>query len=77
MNILINAIEVASEIAHRDVLHEFAGSSYLKEENVWTEDENGDHRYTEEAQEIFNDLYDYWLSYILKFETKEGDTNKI
>ena len=71
MVIKINAIEVASEIAHRELLHEYGGTSYLNEEEIFVEDENGDSRYTEKAQDVFNDLYDFWLSFILKYETGE------
>lgn len=69
MMIRINAIEVATEIAHRDLLQQYGSTSYLKEEEIFVELEDGNTKYTEKAQKLFDDLYDFWLSYILKFET--------
>lgn len=78
MTIRVDATELAREIAHREVLHTYAGTVYINEEDVFTKDEEGKHVYTEKAQDVFNDLYDFWLSFIIKHETNEGhDLNLI
>lgn len=59
--ILINAVELASELANE------------KMENVWdyrngeiyTSDGHGGLMYTETAQDIFNDFYDHFYTIIL------------
>jgi hypothetical protein len=59
MNVTINIVELASELAdlqmeeHRPVM-----------EINTIEDENGCITYTEEAQDIFNDLYDKYYAII-------------
>lgn len=65
MNITINAIELASELAQRDLDEYFSGSLMIYEE-----DEEGT-KYTEEAQELFDGLYDDYLTYLKKFETNK------
>jgi hypothetical protein len=65
MNITINAIELASELAERDLNEYFSGSMLIYQEN---EEETS---YTEEAQEIFDGLYDDYLSWIKKFEINQ------
>jgi hypothetical protein len=65
MNITINAIELASELAERDLNEYFSGSMVIYQEN---EEETS---YTEEAQEIFDGLYDDYLSWIKKFEINQ------
>ena len=58
-NITINIIELASELANMELENNWM--EYIK---VWVEDEDGDLSYTEEAQDIFNDLYDKYYSII-------------
>jgi hypothetical protein len=65
MNITINAIELASELAEKDLNEYFSGSIMIYEE-----DDDGT-TYTEEAQEIFDGLYDDYLSWIKKFEINQ------
>jgi len=65
MNITINAIELASELAERDLNEYFSGYMVIYQEN---EEETS---YTEEAQEIFDGLYDDYLSWIKKFEINQ------
>ncbi|MCH1473917.1 MAG: hypothetical protein L7V85_08380 [Bacteroidia bacterium] len=69
MIIRIDAKILAEEIAHRDLLHTYGGTSYISEEQIFTVDENGDDRYTEKAQKLFDDLFDYWLIFIIGHES--------
>lgn len=65
MNVTINIIEVASELAELRVLEEFNN----EEERVYEETEDGT-CYTEDAQEIFNYYYDYYFNFITDREIK-------
>jgi len=58
-NITINILELASELADLEL-----ENNWMDSIKVWVEEENGDLRYTEEAQDIFNDLYDKYYSMI-------------
>ena len=58
MNYLINAVELASELASADLESNFGYSM-----NLYNEDDDGT-TYTETAQEIFNELYDHYMSII-------------
>ena len=53
----INALELASELAHMELLDSWRDSINVYEDNDET-------RYTDEAQDVFNDLYDKYLSLI-------------
>jgi hypothetical protein len=64
MNVKINIVELASELADLDL-----ENNWMDSIKVWVEDENEDLVYTEEAQDIFNDLYDKYYGLI--------DRNKI
>lgn len=55
----INAVELASELASEELEYK-----YTDQIVIYHEEENGDTRYTEEAQDIFNDLYDKRYSQI-------------
>lgn len=59
MEITINVIEVASDLAHLD-LQEFWNEFYPTQSYMIEED--GTTRYTEEAQDIFNDKYDFYFT---------------
>jgi hypothetical protein len=70
MNITINIIEVASELADKDLITAFGGEggknmfpNGIVEEIV--EDEYEIITYTDEAQDFFNDRYDYWFEFLL------------
>ena len=52
-NIVINPLELAADLANEDVEEEFNQPTYLAE--------NGDILYTEEAQVLFNNLYEFYL----------------
>ena len=55
----INIVEVASELAHRDL-----NQMVENELDLYTTDDNGDLRYKENYQDIFNELYDEYYSII-------------
>lgn len=55
----INIVEVASELAHRDLIH-----MVENELDLYTTDDNGDLRYKEKHQDIFNELYDEYYNII-------------
>jgi hypothetical protein len=59
MNIKINIIEVASELAEMELLENWQDSLL-----IYQEAENGDTYYTDEAQDIFNDLYDKYFNFL-------------
>ena len=61
MNITINALELASELAHDELVRTFTGKIYMSETDGIT-------YYTEEAQDIFNELYDNKLDYLELFK---------
>jgi hypothetical protein len=62
MNVTINIIELASELADKDLETHFG-------ENRWTtptdtEEDEDVLIYTEEAQDLFNEYYDYYFDII-------------
>jgi uncharacterized protein YajQ (UPF0234 family) len=59
--ILINAVELASELASAELRRDW---DYRDGEIEIEED--GETRYTEEAQDVFNELYDLYYDQILK-----------
>jgi hypothetical protein len=60
MNVTINILELASELADNELRDRWVFSDGL----VDIEDKNGCVFYTNEAQEIFNTLYDKYYSII-------------
>ena len=65
MNITINIIEVASELADKDLITAFGteGGKNMFPNGI-IEDQEGIDVYTEEAQEFFNERYDYWWDFL-------------
>ena len=60
MNININILEVASELAH-----ELVCSRFEDDDNAIYEDITSDIiTYTEKAQDLFNDWYDYYYTFL-------------
>jgi len=53
-------IEKSSELAHKDLLLMVNNDEWL----LYTTDDNGDLRYKEKYQDIFNNLYDEYYSII-------------
>lgn len=62
MNVTINIVELASELASYELEENWSDSMV-----IWEEDEE-ETRYTEEAQDIFNGLYDHYYSLIENFK---------
>lgn len=62
-NIKINKLELASELAHIRLVENWSESIEIYEDV----DEN-ETRYTEEAQDIFNEYYDAYIDLIEKCE---------
>ena len=58
-NVLINKLELASELAHKQLINDYTNIFPLIEEDTT----NGT-KYTEVAQNIFNELYDEYLQLI-------------
>jgi hypothetical protein len=55
-----NIIEVASELAHRDLVAEV-----LKESDLWEDPHSDVLSYKEDVQDEFNDLYDEYFDILL------------
>jgi hypothetical protein len=60
MNITINILEVASELANNKVEEHFNFDSKLIYD--WVSDQES--RYTDEAQNIFNEWYDHYYEFL-------------
>lgn len=58
--IMTNKLELASELAHRMLVIEWDDRS----ESIYEDDTAGVIAYTENAQDIFNDYYDMFLTII-------------
>lgn len=75
MNITINIIELASDLADRDLITAFGneGSEYRFPNGIVVDiDADEDMtEYTEEAQEFFNRRYDYWWDFL--YDQKIGE----
>lgn len=75
MNIKINIIEVASDLADRDLIYAFGTEAdNWRFPNGIVRDVEGEEditEYTEEAQDFFNERYDYWWDYL--YDQKVGD----
>ena len=59
MNITINIVEKSSELAHKDLL-----LTVSDEIELYTTDDNGDLRYKEKYQDLFNNLYDEYYDFL-------------
>jgi hypothetical protein len=70
MNITINIVELASELASQELEDNWGDSMVIWQD---AEDEPNVTRYTDEAQDIFNDLYDKYYTFIdnLKISSDE------
>lgn len=70
MEVRINVIEVASDLAHNAMLDEVMSPLYdgdtfaIVEEDVYDYDEEGNSTYKEEFQDVFNRYYDYFFEMI-------------
>jgi ferredoxin-fold anticodon binding domain-containing protein len=64
-NVLINKLELASELAHRKLVENWYESIQIYEDEY-----AGITNYTDEAQDIFNELYDEYLQLIEELTIK-------
>ncbi len=62
MVVQVNALELAEILASADTVEHFRNT--LLNPPIMVTEENGDRRYTEEAQDYFNDKYDYYFEII-------------
>ena len=58
-NITINKLELASELAHKELVKNWSDSI-----DIWEDETATVTVYTEEAQDIFNEYYDNYLTLI-------------
>lgn len=61
--IRVNILELASELAHRELVKDYSDSIVIYED-----DQEGITHYTDEAQDVFNDLYDKYFTFIEQFK---------
>ena len=66
MNITVNIVELAAELAQNELEKNSELTSNDAEFGIWINDGNNCLIYSEKAQDIFNDLYDYYYSLIEK-----------
>mgnify|MGYP003339238983 CR=1 FL=1 len=57
--ITINKLELASELAHKELVNNWEESI-----KIYEDEDAEELTYTEEAQDIFNELYDNYISLI-------------
>jgi len=65
--IKINKLELASELAHHKLKNEWSESGHNGLKNIqklYREEEDDTIRYTDEAQDVFNEYYDEYLTLI-------------
>lgn len=61
MNVTINLVELASELAEQEMIREYGDSL-----EIYSDDGEDCIVYTDEAQDIFDELYDKYYSIIEK-----------
>lgn len=61
--IRVNILELASELAHQELVKDYSDSIVIYEDDL-----AGIKHYTEEAQDLFNDLYDKYFTFIEQFK---------
>lgn len=67
--VLVNIVELASELAENQTMIEMFDNDSLdeeEEEQMYVSHSDGTTSFTDEAQAIFNPLYDYYYNLILK-----------
>jgi hypothetical protein len=65
-NVLINKLELASELAHRKLVENWSDNIQIYEDKY-----AGITNYTDESQDIFNELYDEYLQLIDSLTIKQ------
>ncbi len=63
-NVVVNIVELASELAHEATCTSFGVNVGEDSPAIYVEDEDGETRYTEKAQNVFNVYYDFYYSKI-------------
>lgn len=66
MEITINKLELAAELAHNRTLYE-SGDICNNEDDMFIDNNYGLQVYTDEIQDRFNEWYDYYLGEIEKY----------
>ena len=66
MDVTINKLELAAELAHNRTLYESADICN-NEDDMFIDNNYGLQVYTEEIQDRFNEWYDYYLGEIEKY----------
>lgn len=66
MEITINKLELAAELAHNRTLYE-SGDICNNEDDMFIDNNYGLQIYTDEIQDRFNEWYDYYLGEIEKY----------
>lgn len=72
--IYINEVEAADELATKSTYDELVvRGEYQDEEDLYEEDEdNGDLKFKEPVQDVFNDWYDFYIDLLTKLDVKKG-----
>ena len=65
-NVLINKLELASELAHKQLINDYTNTF-----QIYEDERAGITNYTEVAQDIFNELYDEYLELIDSLTIKQ------
>lgn len=77
MNIKINIVELSSELADRDLILSYGdegGKNRFPNGIVKFIDEYEDiTEYTDEAQDFFNERYDYWWDYLYNIKINDDE----
>lgn len=73
MQITINLLELAAKLAYDKLRADYDENNKGKSQEeilqmIFTENDNGDFIYTDEAQEVFNEYYGEFYNTILKSE---------
>jgi hypothetical protein len=68
MDLSINVTEFACQLAHDELKRKFTSNGIFQKEKVYVE-VDGDVQYTEEAQDIFNRLYNWHEAIIISYQT--------
>jgi hypothetical protein len=72
MDIRINIVEVASELADKDLISSYGdvGGRNMFPNGIVSDLEDGT-SYTEEAQDYFNARYDFWWDFLYDLKVSE------
>ena len=82
MNVTVNVLEVASEMAERELILQLRGDLLKDEDTIasmlyeWDKEKECSH-YKEEYQDMFNEYYDKWYSFLLLLDREANNQRKI